>query len=219
MPPPMVTCSVCNKEVLKAQTYFVGEGKRACKVHEGVIDKKEQLAIEAVAKREQEIKDKEAEEKRKRQERESYGENALKPCCWKCRKTGIREQDYWASMLIASEKLKLKGEDKLNPFSAEYHIKMRRAMGIKDDESPALISILKIEPNNPFLKKLHRDMRPLVDLIGGHVAVCQECMKEHGLERPVPKVDLDFAMTAYAIMQPVIRKEAQKSLDNEAQRN
>ena len=46
MPPPTTRCSICNQDVLKAQTYSIGDGKRACKSHPGVMDKKADLEKE-----------------------------------------------------------------------------------------------------------------------------------------------------------------------------
>lgn len=39
MPAPQVTCSICNQTVMKAQTSHIGEGKRACKIHDDVAAK------------------------------------------------------------------------------------------------------------------------------------------------------------------------------------
>jgi len=49
MPPKMVRCSICGQDVMKSQTYATGEKDeegnplRACKEHEGVVEKAEGL--------------------------------------------------------------------------------------------------------------------------------------------------------------------------------
>ena len=45
MPPKTIKCAICSETVMKSQTYNIGDGKRACKSHEGV----EQKSIQAQA--------------------------------------------------------------------------------------------------------------------------------------------------------------------------
>ncbi len=41
--PPKCTCSECGEIVLKSTTRSIGDGKRACKSHDGVMEKAQQV--------------------------------------------------------------------------------------------------------------------------------------------------------------------------------
>lgn len=81
MPAPTVTCVVCKEVVLKARTYYIGNKERACKTHEGVVDRKEQLLEQEKLKREN--------EKLQKLRKESISKFPSHTSCWVCR----REQE------------------------------------------------------------------------------------------------------------------------------
>ncbi len=215
MPPPMTTCSICKKEVMKAQTYHVGDGKRACKEHEGVVDKKTQLEVEAAAKKEKEIKDKEAAE----QQREQQTRIDQLPFCWLCHAKGVTEQDIYANILITTEKEKLKG-NYLHPFVPDYHQKMRAAMGLKDGEVLTVITSFACEHTHPITKKLKSLYRQGVGMFGW-ISLCQDCSKKNGFEKPPsPKINMDMNQlqnwaVIYEMSRPKITEIAQRALDRE----
>lgn len=215
MPPPMVTCSICKKEVLKAQTYFVGNNNRACKTHEGVISTKDRLEIENKKKAEAERKAKE--ERLTKKAQESDPSFYMKPFCWCCKDRGIRDKEFYTTYLVLSEMEKLRGGC-LNPFSPEYTRLIRAALGLKDGESTAIISVFEMTQDNPLFKKLDYNGRSVVQL-GGIVALCQRCAQKHGFEKPPMQIDFATSISIYDAISPIFREVAKVALAKEAERN
>ena len=120
MPPKMITCSVCNESVMKAQTYATGgtdeEGNplRACKAHEGVLEKADSLRAEEIKRL------KKAQEPKKFPAYvpppQDVEDNHCK--CWCCEREGILLRDVYKLRLVIMEKMKLQGKV-WNPFEYE----------------------------------------------------------------------------------------------------
>src|SRR3990172_8302812 len=139
MPPPMTVCKICGKNVLKAQTYHVGNGERAGKAHEGVTEKKDQLIRQDKQEKDAvEQRKKEAQERRRKEQ-----ENLLdpKPHCWVCGATGITSQEFFYKLLMHNKVQELKGNI-LNPFAPEYVEHLRAAFKLKPGEKQSVIFIL-----------------------------------------------------------------------------
>ena len=215
MPPPMTVCKICGKSVLKAQTYHVGGGHRACKIHEGVAEKKDQLLRQEKQNKDSfERRKKEAEERRRKEQ-----ENMLnpKPHCWVCGATGITSQEFYYRILMHNKVQELKGNI-TNPFAPEYVEQIRAIFGLKPGETQPVIFILPISPDHELLKHLGHDTKMAIQ-VSGAIAICMVCSEKHRVERPVPKISLEQMSTLGAIMEPVLKAEAQKLLNKEAERN
>lgn len=213
MPPPMFTCSICGKEVSKPKSYFVGEGKRACRDHPGVTETMEKLEAQKKTDRENEEKRKEEE----RKQREQRYELDLRPCCWQCRAKGVYEKDFYTAMLLIPEKERLKGND-VSIFSKELGPKIRAALGIKDDKPFEVIQLFECGRDNPALGKMSYNARGAAS-IAGIVAFCPKCAKKFGFERKMPEMSFEQMMNLSVAVQPAITEAAQKMLDKEAQNN
>jgi hypothetical protein len=98
MPIPKVVCSICGKEVNKAQTLHIGGGKRACKSHEGTLE-----ASKAELEKTQQKKQKEVEAaKKKKETREVPPE--FQPECMICRCKGLRQEEWYTRLMIEMKK-------------------------------------------------------------------------------------------------------------------
>lgn len=218
MPPPVTVCSICNKEVLKARTYHIGAGKRACKEHEGVLEAKDQLDLKLIQKKKDERAAHEAREEAHRQRmRECDPSYWSTPRCWCCKATGIREQEFYFKLVIYSELQKLKGEW-LNPLSPAYPQQIRAALGVKEGEVLHVIGIYPVSPTHPVLKRLDYNSRT-ASQFGGVVALCPKCAKHHNVEKPMMKFDLTTAVCLYDMVSPIFQAVAKVALDKEAQHN
>ena len=186
MPPKTCECSICGEIILKAQTYHVGDGKRACKKHEGVIEKANEIQANMKEKAEQEAK--EAAEKRRNkfrqyaQESADQGPNPFAPKCFICSKEGLPEQLLWQGNLIAMERLELSGE-KFNMFTAEGMEAFRDKHPFKGQRF-LFRRLLKKDGTHRlsvFSKIKNRDMRMAAEM-AQMIVVCSECLdgvKEH----------------------------------------
>jgi hypothetical protein len=211
----MVVCSVCSSSVLKAQTYHVGGGKRACKSHEGVVERKQE--IEASARRKREDDAKAEDERLRRKAEEADPSYAMQPRCWCCKAPSILERDFYVALLVASEKARLKG-GLLNPFSDDYPKLLRAELGLKDGESVNVISVFAVENGHPVLDKVNYHMR-MAHSVAGCLALCPKCAKSFGLEKPPVKLDLEKAFLMYDLVSPIFKEAAKASLEKEAERN
>lgn len=215
MPPPMVTCSICNQQIMKAQTYAVGDGKRACKSHPGVVETKDMLEQKKKTDRQKEMED--LERKAKAAAERQDPKNLFKPRCCNCGKTGISEKEMYMAMLIMSEKEQLKGNP-IHPFSPNYGEKFRAMLGLKDGETTEVISIFPAEGMDAALAKMRRDAKMFASL-SGVVPLCQGCCNKFGFKRELPKIDFPVAMMLYDAIRPDIKEIAQKVLDAESEKN
>jgi hypothetical protein len=195
MPAPTTKCYVCNQVVLKAQTYHIGNGNRACKSHEGVVDK----AQNAQAQIKADLKNKYAEEEARRKRAwKSFDANIglnkemvvrsqiwawFK--CWCCGGDGIQLVDFYHRLMIAHERLRLKlGEsaivealvhpEKLLPeLQIPVGTKILRRLDLPVDTTQIFREINKHGPTSQM---------STVAQLAGIVQVCPECAARHKLE-------------------------------------
>lgn len=185
MPPKTVTCSICNQEVLKAQTLARKDGSRACRSHEGV----EQEALELHN----------ADQKRKAQElaaaskpkfrRDEYPHRAMpsweesqawgahvRSHCWVCDQEGMSLREFYAEKLIAMQCLKLRGEP-FNFFTLNQDI-AKLMPGTR-----ALVTLPYDDTKDKELRQLVKDykIRDLLHFIR-YVQICGDCIHKHGYQ-------------------------------------
>lgn len=194
--PPKIICSICGEMVLKSQTYHIGDGKRACKVHDGVMNQ----AMMAQDKIKQDKK-KKVEDEAKRRRKLFHGDETLEnffkeaskwanETCWFCGKEGRPLQEFFTRRLVALEKLKMKGNVMTlfdNPdmiikeagFSKETIFLNR--IKIPDEQIKKIISKIQGGPDKQGCAEL-----------AGFVLSCPDCANKMGLEfmPKTPSVDL-----------------------------
>lgn len=210
MPPPMTECSICKKTVLKAQTYAVGNGQRACKIHEGVLDKKAELEEQQKQQKENEIK--RAAEKQKQVESRN---DFHSPRCICCQRTGITEQEAYFSLAVAQKRLNIK-KLTLNPFSEEFHKLLQQELKEMGVEPQPVISILAIDGSKEMKKAImaSRFIPPSLLEFGGIIHICQDCIKNFGIKKPEVKLpSLETLSVLGALMDPPLTEAAMKSME------
>jgi len=211
MPPPMTECSICKKSVLKAQTYAVGNGQRACKIHEGVLDKKAQL--EDQQKHQKEVEAKRAAEKQERKESQF---DFTKPRCLCCQRTGITEQDAYLNIAIAGKRLNMKGIS-VNIFSEEYTKQMQQELTEMGIEQQPVISTLAIDDSKEMKRAINAASRmipaSLIEM-AGVIRLCQDCISNFGIKKPEIKIpSLTTLSVIGAAMDKPLTDMAKKSME------
>lgn len=215
MPPPMVVCSICGCNVMKAQTYHVGDGKRACKTHEGVVERKSELEQQIVLNKEAEKRAK----ARNDEKRAPYV--AGKNRCWACQREAITEREMWFKILVAGQRMEVKNI-KMHPFMAEYPEQLRRELNLDPGKKLLVTSLFPVEGNEKLVNKFPPQVRQLGQL-AGYVSVCQDCAHNVGLQFKPPEVSFDQIAAMAALMEvvvtPVLREIAKDELQGEAEKN
>lgn len=207
MPIKQVTCSVCNQLVNKAVTYFVGGEKRACKSHEGVVEKKDALAAQKTAAVEHQ-KEKLA-FRAKRDERLST--NYMKPHCWLCGIPGLRQDDFFTRVLIEMEKSAII-YGPVNPFDPTHPANQNLSK-----KEPCIFIIAK--DKCPDLTRFMRpDLRDLPNMAGVY-ALCGTCAKRNNVD-VMPKVEFEELVkmsTLYeTVMKPAVVKVALQEMKRDS---
>ncbi len=211
--PTMVACSICGQEVNKRTTYHVGDGKRACRAHEGVTDAKNKLQADVVKAREAEAN----KIARRHEAADRRAQDCViprKPFCWICRKTGIQERDYWFKLLTYNEIQELKGK-KVNIFNPgpEYAKGLREHCGLADGE--VVVRLLPVDLNKAFMPKFKNISYNgyCAAGLGQIIATCQDCMDKYQLKAEEIKMpSLDQMLLIGVISKPAIQDAAFKEL-------
>ena len=170
MPIPQVTCSVCGQTVNKAQTLATGNGKRACRSHEGT----QQAALD------QQTKDreaKEAKEAKRRAEKFKAKKNELpsvmpNPRCHSCNKEGLVSQAYALEILKGMAKFKVTYGRECNILNPEEAKKAFTAL-----KDLCCIHVVDYAPKMR-LSYLHRQMAKTF----GWAGLCTECCTAQGIK-------------------------------------
>lgn len=191
MPIKQVTCSICNQLVNKAVTYFVGGDKRACRSHEGVVEKKDTLAAQKIATV--------AHEKEKRTFRakrdENLSTNYAKPHCWLCGISGLRQDEFFTRVLVEREKANLI-YGPVNPLDPSHPANKNLV------KEPCIFIIAK--DKCPDLTRFMRpDLRDLPNMAGVY-ALCGACAKKNNVD-VMPKVEFEDLIKASALYEAVMK--------------
>jgi hypothetical protein len=184
--------------VTKGSTYFIGDGKRACKKHEGVVAKAEDLknvahmeeCLEAHKRHENQLKGMQPPPR-------SSGTANFLPKCWACGAPGLQQQEYFLTRLKNMEKAEIAAGKPVNIFDPQYQI-----MAAKE----RCIFLLDAKQYKWMFKFLDRDARAAGDMIGA-IAVCGPCCKKHNID-PFPKTQP--TLEALAIMGSIYRDSTLK---------
>lgn len=207
MPIKQVMCKICNTIVNKAVTYSVGKDERACKKHEGVVEKRGELELARFQKTQATIK-----AYKRKQERMSDGGSStwappsLTPKCWLCMNEGLRSDEFFTRVLIEREKMKLLHGD-FNPFDMTHpgnQIKVGRCIFV--------ISKDKVTPE--VMKFVCEDFESLVQM-SGVLAICGQCcghLKVNPIPTPKYKDLVQYTML-YEVVKPVVQAIAHEELN------
>jgi hypothetical protein len=237
MPIPTCECSVCHQVVNKAQTYSLGDGKRACKSHQGVVEQAQALKDKAKADREEAEERKKRAEQQRREEREErsqlgawrdpVAEHWRQMECWICGCEALPLQFYFQRQLVALAKQQQRGSNEYvraailgDQKSHEQNLKdMGFPIGTRFyREAPLPEDIQHRERVLRNIKGI-RDKRFIVNLLG-FVHVCDTCAKKHNLpfwpEQPKITPETMRTMAILGSMPlPSVEKIAKEELEQE----
>lgn len=211
MPPKMVMCCICGKEVMKAQTYATGETDeegnplRACKEHEGVAEKAKELKEKSLkdlkrsmdespfpgvkqhglglgSQHSKHFQQKSLEkEKRKLEEEERFREWSVSHC-WCCELPGIHLRDFFQLKLIAMEKGKMLGvNNPLSPEMGKVVAGLMEQMGAKCVLHAFDLDEKLFEKYKEWKNRIHWKCRPIVEF-ANTIQICFDCQKRTGIE-------------------------------------
>jgi hypothetical protein len=201
VPIKQVVCSICKQTVNKAVTYHVGGTDRACKTHEGVVEKKAVLDVKKQADQARSVQ-----KVRRRMEPVWSGPSeAMKPRCWVCMNTGLPQREFFMRILIEMEKQQKIHQGPVNPFAPEHQIRLKERC----------IFVLSAETCKNALPYIREDFRMLVDMGGGFLAICGPCCGTLKIEalRPVSWDELTTGAAVFEVfMKPVVKAIAAKEL-------
>lgn len=198
MPIKQVTCSICKAVVNKAQTYHVGKGERACKTHEGVVEKKDEQAEILRKKAEMET------QKQIHKQSSSWGPQrdghveagGIK--CWVCMNPGLRQDEFFTRVLIEREKAAMI-YGLVNPFDMN-HPANKLNIG-------RCIFVLAKEKCEPALKYIREDMQVVVQF-GGAIAICAQCCGTFKIDA-LPKVEYDQLVNGMVLYEAFVKPVVQ----------
>ncbi len=202
MPIKQVVCSICKANVNKAQTYHVGDAKRACKAHDGVLEKKVTLEAQKTQKA--------ATARQKERQKHSYtargswsGDPGLK--CWVCMNPGIRQDQFFIKILVEMEKQKKIYGGFPNLFDPKHAIRLDKRC----------IFLVPKEKAAPAMKYVREDFEQIVQLSGGVLAICGPCCQLCKID-PMPPVNMDQLAASSAMysafLEPVLSAVAGREL-------
>jgi len=229
MPPKTITCSVCGEEVPKSQTYATGEksddGKplRACKSHEGVMEKAEQMRADNIKRLRDQPKKRE-EEKKKRRRRSELDFSKIDRFahwawthCWICERPGIFVADAYKLLLVAMEKAKIRG-DNINPLDGAQLIKYIGTMpNVRCVFHRFALDNKGMKLYEEWKARFHKKTRAGIEMLR-IVQLCTECQKRTKIKipdrKPIPLKTLAMVAAAYegSEMQDTIHRIAEVSV-------
>lgn len=203
MPIKQVVCSICKQTVNKAVTYHVGGTDRACKSHEGVIDKK--ASLDAEKQKASQMSLQKAEHRQAAYTQTAWSQDYQTPKCWVCMNTGLRSQEFFLRYLVECEKQsKITGKTVIPLPGFDNGVKMKTRC----------IFVLPKEKAVSAMKFVREEFRQIVD-VAGFLSICGDCchlcqiqampdVKWEDLEKVMPITEL--------VMRPAIEAQAIREL-------
>ncbi len=205
MPAPTTKCSVCGDTVLKAQTRHVGDGKRACKSHDGVVATAEQVHSTQLAA----LQNKRDQERQRRERRHEHREHAYdrQMRCHVCNHAVAHVADLLMETVIASKTHQMAGSSANILTNPEQIVNDVRA--VAGDVIGCFVydkSELTDAQWNSVCNGARRDLRDGIRMFG-FVCACVKCMKKFGLPNKLdnmPQPSFEQLVTISAVMEPLI---------------
>jgi hypothetical protein len=201
MPIKQVVCSICKETVNKAVTYHVGGTDRACRSHEGVVEKK--ASLDAQKQKASQMSLQKAEHRQASYTQTSWSQDYKTPKCWVCMNTGLRQQEFFLRVLVEMQKQEKIHGGPVNPFDPKHQVALKERC----------IFILPKDKAHGMLKFVREDFRQIVDM-SGMISICGPCCGHFKIEAmpPVKWEDLKTGMILSEIIKPVITELAVKEL-------
>lgn len=205
--PKTIICSICGNEVTKRSTYAIGDGKRACRHHEGV-DEQAQRAQADLKVQQQAIADK---WKKKRTWRSSeLPAFDPSPKCFCCKTPGMRQQEFFLQMLVAGERYEMETGQPLNPFDPEANKKAYSHL-----KGTVCLWYVAYDPDKMRLPYHSRMAAQII----GVTLLCQKCCDKFGIDPNPVKPDTGLEDLAkigavYEVLfRPTVREIAKEQLE------
>jgi hypothetical protein len=221
MPPKQTTCSICGETVNKAKTYHIGDGKRACKKHEGVTEKADELRQADLDRR-----IREREESKRKKSRPQFGDPEFKIVakCGFCARPGLRQDEFHLNTLKAMERMRLREREgeTIHPFHPEYHTRLREYMispDAQDDHETVCLWVIQMTSEDKLFKRLKRMGQMEADSFGV-VMVCPFCVKKLNLKDRLPKppdVSIEQLSNFGVVYEVCVRPEIVAQVEEEAE--
>ena len=203
MGPPTVVCDICKQTVLKARTRHIGDGKRACTEHPGIQEQATKVQANVAQKLVESRKP-------KRLPHREQEIPSLQPSCAICGVRGLREDEFYLKMAIASKQLQLKGEDCL--FDTDALHKQMKLSDVTHVIRVYAAEMLDQEQTDRVLSQTKPDLRFLLRDFG-LTGICLHCVDELQLPEPVrPELDMKELFMLGALVDPVLTEIAQKTM-------
>ena len=217
MPAPTTTCSICKETVLKAQTRHIGDGKRACKSHDGVMETAEKVHADQL----DEIKRKDEAEKERRNQRRLEREYVFDPQmrCHACNCAVEHVSNLLFESVVASKAREMKGDTSANLLTNPGPI-FEDVKKVKGDVTGCFVydhSELTTEQWSKAKNAVQRRLRDGVAMFG-FVCLCVKCVDKLGLPNKLdnlPQPDLKQLSLIGALMDPIIEEEVRRREQNE----
>jgi len=209
--PKQVTCSICGETVFKARTAHVGNGERACKEHEGVVDKANQVQIQ-----QQETLRKSRKPKTKPDRTRDFKKELV---CMTCGQESVKVSDILSEVLVISKKMEMGGEPinlLLNP--AKVINEARKSFG----EKKPMYVFTKDELTADQWQRVKKNaghLREVLDLFGV-IGVCVECCTKLDLPDKLQQIEqpsLETLSLMGAMMEEPFRQEVERRAEAEAE--
>jgi hypothetical protein len=190
--PKQVTCSICNETVSKRSTRLLGDGTRACKSHDGVLEESE-----GRLQKEKENARAKAEAERDRflnNRRNHYAPSDLRAKCCVCNKPGLRQDFFIKRILIAQAKLHQQGGPHPMLIGLEQDPEKRKALHQKfretlmspdatDDCETRCLFVRKVpEDKQHKFWKLASDNALMAAQILGVFMICGPCAEKIAID-------------------------------------
>jgi hypothetical protein len=235
MPAKTVKCSICGEEVSKAKSSFIGDGKRACNSHPGVLEKKQALQAKDKERLHAEVKsfqqsDGVGKQDSERQETDklvaAIKENAR--LCQCCGKKGLHEVNFHQNLVIATHMVSMEKDAPLmltvdenkniinNPAWVDKVRQYMLSPDAKDEHELVCIGIYECLGDNPILKRLSYQLKTAVSILGA-IMLCPECANRFRFTKPQPPafkdVKFEHMMLLGSLMKPMLDKIAKKKFE------
>jgi hypothetical protein len=179
------TCAICGAEVTKPKSYALADGKRACRIHQEAQDAHTQ-AVSSLEQKREAAKHKVASSWRNHRHAYPIGCH-----CLHCKVCGVDTASLAMLRLEVMGAAKALGQDTFS-FDPEAFVNKLYAKAVVESYGKEPVAITRFTANTlkPWqLKQLVANpmMREIVELVGV-VALCNDCAKDFGFERPQPTI-------------------------------
>lgn len=152
MPIPQTTCVICGSIVNKSTTVHIGDGKRACKTHEGVKEQAQE-AQEKITSQQWHNK-----HTSKPKHPETSKPISLEPHCCNCGKKGVTREQLGMAMLKVG----------MSPLFADIPAIVEV---YKETSGNVILSVVTYDPT----AKLNHKAKQFGEMFG-FVGLCDDCM-------------------------------------------